>query len=469
MNGEDDNIGLPPGWISTTLGQVLSDIQPGFASGKHTSDGSGLPHLRPMNVTRAGLVDRSDLRSVASELADRPTRRLVRGDVLFNNTNSLELVGKTALFDDDDTPAFSNHMTRLRVKAGSADPAFIALVLHGLWRAGEFQRLANNHVSQASVSQAVLRELPLIIPPVSEQQRIATFAKEIQTRHAATSGHLRSAHTIIERLCGAVLAAGSAGRLTADWRLSHAIVEDARHALDVIRRENASRRSKTAPNAPDARVRAQLPQTWVWASVGEVGTVQLGGTPSRQRPDYWNGSVPWISSGEVANCRIAATRETITKRGLADSNAKVYPPGTVLIAMIGEGKTRGQAAILDIEACTNQNAAAIICDRDLVDPEYVWRWARAQYEVTRSEGRGGNQPALNGQKVRELAIPVPPLEEQREIVRRVDELLAIADRLSAQIDRTAATVDVASQASLSEALRGKLASALIESNGATSR
>src|SRR5438105_12343241 len=104
----------------------------------------------------------------------------------------------------------------------------------------------------------------------------------------------------------------------------------------------------------------------------------------------------------------------ITKEGLERSNAKVCPRGSVLIAMIGEGKTRGQSAILDIEASTNQNVAGVIPNPSVVIAEYVWRWALAQYEVTRAVGRGGNQPALNGQKVRELVLPVPPVQEQTE-------------------------------------------------------
>jgi type I restriction enzyme S subunit len=163
-----------------------------------------------------------------------------------------------------------------------------------------------------------------------------------------------------------------------------------------------------------------------------------------------------VSSGEVANCRIAFTRETVSELGLANSSAKVYPSGTVLIAMIGEGKTRGQAAILDIEASTNQNAAGVLADRRFVDPEYLWRWALAEYETTRAAGTGGNQPALNKQRVANLIIPVPPLEEQAEVVRRVDQLLAVAGRLLARIDLAARRVDRSSQAVLAKAFRGEL-------------
>jgi len=182
----------------------------------------------------------------------------------------------------------------------------------------------------------------------------------------------------------------------------------------------------------------------------------LGGTPSRKEPRYWNGHIRWVSSGEVANCRIGATRECITKEGLANSNAKVYPAGTVLVAMIGEGKTRGQSAILDVEAATNQNAAGIVVNADLLNPEYVWRWARSEYESTRAIGRGGNQPALSGQKVRGLVVPVPPLTEQAEIVRRVDAVMAAIDRLTGVVNRVRTQLRATSDAASCIAFRGEL-------------
>jgi type I restriction enzyme, S subunit len=188
----------------------------------------------------------------------------------------------------------------------------------------------------------------------------------------------------------------------------------------------------------------------------DVATVCLGGTPSRKQGAYWGGTIPWVSSGEVANCRISGTREKISSIGLKNSNAKIYPRGTVLIAMIGEGKTRGQSAILDIEACTNQNAAGLVLDVDGVNPEYVWRWALGEYERTRDVGRGGNQPALNGQKVRELALPLPPLSEQHEIVRRVDALFALADTIEARVAAATARTDKVTQFILAKAFRGEL-------------
>jgi type I restriction enzyme S subunit len=290
------------------------------------------------------------------------------------------------------------------------------------------------------ISRKNLGTLKLRVPQVSEQLELASWLEGIEIIRVGAGRHVRSARRTIERFRQAVLAAACSGRLTADWRAERDLV--------------VSSELQSSVDHSDQSV--EIPPGWLLATIGDVGAVQLGGTPSRKSAAYWNGGVPWASSGEVANCRITSTRETISEVGLLNSSAKLYPPGTVLIAMIGEGKTRGQAAILDIEASTNQNAAGVLADKRFIDPEFLWRWALAQYEITRDVGRGGNQPALNKQKVRELVIAAPSLAEQAEIVRRVDALLAAVGRIAAQVDSAARRVERSSQAVLARAFRGDL-------------
>lgn len=282
------------------------------------------------------------------------------------------------------------------------------------------------------------------VPPKTVQHQIVRFITASGQLGVSARGHLAAGRRSIERFRQAVLAAACSGRLTADWRAHN----DGTVSGDLV---------STVPSSVVAD--REVPSNWVVARVADIGTVQLGGTPSRKHPAYWDGDVNWVSSGEVANCRITSTRETISELGLANSSAKVYPVGTVLIAMIGEGKTRGQAAILDVEAATNQNAAGILAARHFVDPEYLWRWALAGYETTRAAGTGGNQPALNKQRVADLVTPVPPLDEQAEIVRRVDQLLQLAEGLQKRIDNAAKRVDRSSQAVLAKAFRGELLAA----------
>lgn len=180
------------------------------------------------------------------------------------------------------------------------------------------------------------------------------------------------------------------------------------------------------PVPPDTTDLPELPEGWVWSSIGQCFQVAVGATPSRKEPNYWNGSIPWVSSGEVQFSRVASTKERITHDGLNNSSTQINPIGSVLLGMIGEGKTRGQVAILDIEAANNQNCAAIWVSETDVVPEYVYFWLWSRYDQTRRGSSGNNQPALNKSIVESIPLPLPPL----------DELKIITAQLSASLEQT---------------------------------
>lgn len=127
-----------------------------------------------------------------------------------------------------------------------------------------------------------------------------------------------------------------------------------------------------------------------------------------------------------------------------------------MLAMIGQGKTRGQPAILDIEACHNQNTAAIRVHPDYCSSEYLYYYLYERYEETRRVGSGNNQQALNKKAVQSLPFPLPPLAEQTEIVRRVEQLFAFADQLEAKVKNAKARIDRLTQSILAKAFRGEL-------------
>ena len=105
---------------------------------------------------------------------------------------------------------------------------------------------------------------------------------------------------------------------------------------------------------------ANVPDGWQRVRLGDVAEVQTGGTPSRSEPVYWGGNIPWMASGEINQRRLKSTAEQITQEGLDNSNAKLFPPGTVMVAMNGQGTTRGKACVLGIKASCNQSLAAML-------------------------------------------------------------------------------------------------------------
>jgi len=201
---------LPPGWRSGYVGEFSKEIEPGFASGEHNQTGSGVPHLRPMNIDRGGQIDLSVTKFVA---ADKDHRRLAPGDVLFNNTNSPELVGKTTVMNQSGEFAFSNHMTRIRFE-GDVLPKFAALQLHFLWMRGYFRYNCVKHVNQASVSSRTLAQaVPFVWAPIDEQQRIVDEIDKQFSRLDEAVTNLKRVKANLKRYKAAVLKAAVEGRL----------------------------------------------------------------------------------------------------------------------------------------------------------------------------------------------------------------------------------------------------------------
>ena len=153
-----------------------------------------------------------------------------------------------------------------------------------------------------------------------------------------------------------------------------------------------------------------------YVAVKDLTDVISGGTPSRDKSEYWeDGTIPWVKTTELQNNIIVNVDEYITEAGLNGSSAKLVPVGTVLIAMYGQGKTRGMTAYLNIEACTNQ-ACACILPSDRIDSMFMWKFFELSYEKLRSLAQGAGQPNLNGNMIKNFQVLVPPIELQREYV-----------------------------------------------------
>jgi restriction endonuclease S subunit len=157
--------------------------------------------------------------------------------------------------------------------------------------------------------------------------------------------------------------------------------------------------------------------------IKEICHMGSGGTPSRKINAYYDdGDIPWVKTTEVRNEVIMNTGEKITRLGLKNSAAKLYPPGSLLIAMYGQGATRGRTAKLGIEAATNQACCVLYNVDPRVDIDYLWFFLINEYDELRKLASGNNQPNLNSEMIANYEIPLPPLEKQRQIVEQVNAL-----------------------------------------------
>ena len=151
-----------------------------------------------------------------------------------------------------------------------------------------------------------------------------------------------------------------------------------------------------------------------------------------------------------------STDERITEAGLANSSTNVQPAGTIMLAMIGEGKTRGQAAILEISAAHNQNTAAILVSATPCDPKYIYYFLQMNYENTRRVGSGNNQKALNKERVRALRFPFTSFAEQHVIVEAIESRLSVCDSIEQTVDIALQQAEAMRQSILKDAFEGRL-------------
>lgn len=163
------------------------------------------------------------------------------------------------------------------------------------------------------------------------------------------------------------------------------------------------------------------PKGWETAKIGTIASVQTGATPSREIEAYFQGEISWIKTTEVQNCLITETEEHISEEALKNSNCKIFPVNTILIAMYGQGKTRGQIARLGIEACTNQACAAIL-PAVKIHPIFLFYFLLSSYEPLRNIAVGGNQKNLNLSLIKNYSIILPPLALQEQFAVRIEQI-----------------------------------------------
>ena len=194
------------------------------------------------------------------------------------------------------------------------------------------------------------------------------------------------------------------------------------------------------PREGETRPRLRFPEfrdapEWRNAPLGELFDTMTGGTPDRARKDYWNGSIPWITTSLVDFNVITKAEEFITEAGLENSSAKVFPKGTVLMALYGQGKTRGKVALLGIEATTNQACAAIL-PGNKIDPLFTFANLCGRYQEMRALSNAGGQENLSQGLIRDLPLSYPTdPDEQGKIVSCLSSLDA---QIAAEFEKLAA-------------------------------
>lgn len=176
----------------------------------------------------------------------------------------------------------------------------------------------------------------------------------------------------------------------------------------------------------------EIPEHWQVPKIKYLATISSGGTPDRSHPEYWNGSINWAKTGELQNDELYETEEKITELALENSSAKVFSVDTILVAMYGQGKTRGMTALLKVPSATNQACAGITVYSKDITVNYLWLFLMGAYDAIREKANGSGQPNLSGALIADFNVTLPPIEEQRNICKTVAMRLPHIDSIIKQ-------------------------------------
>ncbi|MBS0645690.1 MAG: restriction endonuclease subunit S [Verrucomicrobia bacterium] len=217
------------------------------------------------------------------------------------------------------------------------------------------------------------------------------------------------------------------------------------------------KKEKPLPLINESEIPYDLPNGWAWCRLGEIADIGTGATPLTSKKEYYlNGTIPWITSSATALPFIDFAETFITQKAIDETNCKVYPKGTLVIAMYGQGKTRGQITELNLEAATNQACATMsFYIPDLALRRFVKIFFQKFYNELREDATGSAQPNLNMIKIRTSIIPIPPLTEQSRIVEKVNQLMALCASLEKEIAHSKLEADYLLNAILRETFQHK--------------
>lgn len=190
-------------------------------------------------------------------------------------------------------------------------------------------------------------------------------------------------------------------------------------------KEGKIKKQKALPEIKEDEIPFDIPESWEWVRVGDIGSWSAGATPSRSNPKYYGGDIPWLKTGDLNDGYIKEVPEFISEEALNKTSVRLNPVGSVLMAMYGA--TIGKLGILDIEATTNQACCACI-PYSIIFNKYLFYYLMGQRRVYIKMGAGGAQPNISKDKIINSIIPLPPLEEQKRIVAKIEELMPYVDK-----------------------------------------
>ena len=432
---------IPDSWEWVRLGELFQ-----HNTGKALNAANRTGQLKQYITTSNLYWDRFELNNLKEmHFSESEVEKctVIKGDLLVCEGGD---IGRAAIWPFDYPMCIQNHIHRLRAYVPICTRFFyylFDLYKHAGWIGGK-------GIGIQGLSSNAIHSLLFPLPPLAEQYRIVDAIVTLQPytdAYADVESTLDILNTAFpERLKKSILQEAVQGKLVpqdpsdepAEALLERIRVEKQRlikegkikkdkHESVIFRRDNSHyEKLDGVERCIDDELPFEIPESWAWARLGNIGDWGSGATPSRTHPEYYDGSIPWLKTGDLTDSYITDIPEGISQLALEKTSVRLNESGSVLMAMYGA--TIGKLGILTYSATTNQACCA--CKPVYgVETLFLFYFLMSQRTAFIKRGEGGAQPNISKEKIVTTLMPLPPLAEQHRIVQRIEELLPLVKGL----------------------------------------
>ena len=433
---------LPKGWVKTALDNIATWGAGGTP--KRTEEsyyGGEIPWIKTGDLGPKWLKSSSETITL-SGLNNSSAKLFKKGSVAIAMYGAT--IGKTSILDID---AATNQACAVgKPFEGVTTSKFLYYLLNN-----EKQRFIDQGKggAQPNISQTVIRNHEVAIPSLEEQQRIVSKVEDLLGQVTTIQNRLNQLPEIINQFRQSVLAAAVSGQLTEEWRQ-----RNCEYDTPEITRSDVS----DASNVFDKTKGLKIPKTWRWERFLDLGLISGGGTPKKSESKYWGGDIPWVSPKDMKTDYIGQAQDSITREGLDNSSTKLIPAQSILFVVRGMILAHSFPVAINVNPVTINQDMKAITPINVVEAEYlvfVLMYKKNQFVHLAGSSTHGTK-RLESKHYFNVAIPVPPQEEQKKIVRQIKSYFAIANTLETSLKNAKAQVDNLTQSILAKAFRGEL-------------
>jgi type I restriction enzyme S subunit len=439
---------LPKGWVWTRMQDICETTSGGTPSRKNKSFfGGEIPWLKSGELD-SQFINSAEESITKDGLMNSSAKVIPKGALLIALYGAT--VGKLGILGID--AAINQAICAISPYEGIY-PKFL------FWYLSQYRNELLNvrkGGAQPNISQEIVRNILIPLAPFPEQRRIVAKIEEFFTNLDAGVESLKKVKAQLKRYRQAVLKYAFEGKLTEEWRKTHKDeVEPASVLLKRIKEEqkkNAQGKYKEFPPIDPSDL-PQLPDIWVWTTVGQLYDIVGGGTPSTGVAEYWNGDIAWITSADIHGLKDVRPRKYVTKNGIDNSATNLVPEGSlIVVTRVGLGKV----ALTKTPMCFSQDSQALVGNSSLLYPEYSLYYLSKAVQIFKYKHRGTTIAGVTKKQLGELPFPLSPLSEQRKIVEEFERRFSVADEVEKVVEQRLRQAERLRQSVLKSAFEGRL-------------